>query len=194
MQALKYLSAEPKRSFDKAQQVLQEGKDYYAEIETSKGKILIDLFEKETPITVNSFVFLALNRFYEGIRFHRVIPGFMAQVGDPNSLDPAKQQMWGSGGPGNSYRFGLEVRQELNYDAEGYLGMARTQDPNSNGSQFFITVAPTPFLNQQYTIFGKVVEGMDVVKKIQPTEQNQRPLPLKPDDYDKIIAVKILVK
>lgn len=194
MQALEYLSAEPKHSFDKAQQVLQEGKDYYAEIETSKGKILIDLFEKETPITVNSFVFLALNRFYEGIRFHRVIPGFVAQVGDPTSLDASKQRTWGSGGPGNSYRFGLEVRKELNYDAEGYLGMARTQDPNSNGSQFFITLAPTPFLNQQYTIFGKVVEGMDVVKKLQPTEENQRPLPLKPDDYDKIIAVKILVK
>ncbi len=179
------LEAKPDRKiqFAKTEQVIDAAKfDYVAELETSKGKVIIDLFESQAPITVNSFVFLALNRYYEGIVFHRVIPGFMAQTGDPTGT--------GSSGPG--YKFGLEVRPTLNYDKPGVLGMARTQDPNSNGSQFFITFVPTPFLNQQYTIFGQVLEGMDAVNQIAKTEGVSSPA--SGDKRDKIVAVKIYQK
>jgi cyclophilin family peptidyl-prolyl cis-trans isomerase len=176
---LEYLSDKPVQKFSEAKKVLEADKSYIAEVETSKGTIVFELFAKEAPITVNSFAFLALNRYFEGIVFHRVIPGFVAQTGDPTGT--------GSGGPG--YRFGLEVTPQINYDKEGMLGMARTQDPNSNGSQFFITLAPTPNLNQQYTIFGKVVQGMDIVRTINATEG-----PTAKPDQDKIISVKILSK
>jgi len=180
MEALPYQSDKPVTRFAKAQQVIDPAKfDYYAEIETSKGKIGIDLYETEAPITVNSFVFLALNRYFEGIVFHRVIPGFVAQTGDPTGT--------GTGGPG--YQFGLEVTPKLNYDKKGVLGMARTMDPNSNGSQFFITFGPTPNLNQQYTIFGQVVEGMDVVESINPTEG-----PGARRERDRIVSVKIFTR
>ncbi|GIW25260.1 peptidylprolyl isomerase [Meiothermus sp.] len=180
MEALPYKSDKPVTKFAKPEQVIDPAQfDYYAEIETSKGKIGIDLFEVEAPNTVNSFVFLALHRYFEGIVFHRVIPGFVAQTGDPTGT--------GMGGPG--YQFGLEVNPRLNYDKKGVLGMARTMDPNSNGSQFFITYGPTPNLNQQYTIFGQVVEGMDVVERIAPTEG-----PGAGRERDKILSVKILAK
>ncbi len=180
MEALPYKSDRPVIKFAKAEQVIDPTKfDYYAEIETSKGKVGIDLFENEAPVTVNSFVFLALNRYFEGIVFHRVIPGFVAQTGDPTGT--------GMGGPG--YQFGLEVTPKLNYDQKGRLGMARTMDPNSNGSQFFITYGPTPNLNQQYTIFGQVVEGMEVVERIAPTEGPQAGR-----ERDKILSVQIFAK
>ncbi|WP_297557233.1 peptidylprolyl isomerase [Meiothermus sp.] len=180
MEALPYKSDQPVTRFARPEQVIDPTKfDYYAEIETSKGKIGIDLFENEAPITVNSFVFLALHRYFEGVVFHRVIPGFVAQTGDPTGT--------GMGGPG--YQFGLEVTPKLNYDKKGLLGMARTMDPNSNGSQFFITYGPTPNLNQQYTIFGQVVEGMGVVERIAPTEGPQASR-----ERDKILSVKIFAR
>lgn len=180
MAALPYKSDQPVTKFAKALQVIDATRyDYFAEIETSKGKVGIDLFETEAPNTVNSFVFLALNRYFEGVVFHRVIPGFVAQTGDPTGT--------GMGGPG--YQFGLEVRPELNFDRKGVLGMARTMDPNSNGSQFFITLGPTPNLNQQYTIFGQVVEGMEVVENINATEG-----PAARPERDQILSVRILVK
>lgn len=181
MRPLDYLSERPVKSFSQATPILQDGLDYFAEVETSKGKFTIDLHESDAPTTVNSFVFLALNRYFEGIVWHRVIPGFVAQTGDPTGT--------GSGGPG--YQFGLEVTPKYNYDKEGVLGMARTSNPNSNGSQFFITFGPTPNLNQQYTIFGQVTEGMDVVKKIAATEG---PGAVGPSGRDKILSVRILVK
>lgn len=180
MEALPYKSDQPVTRFAKPEQVIDPTKfDYYAELETSKGIIGIDLFENEAPNTVNSFVFLALNRYFEGIVFHRVIPGFVAQTGDPTGT--------GMGGPG--YQFGLEVTPKLNYDRKGVLGMARTMDPNSNGSQFFITYGPTPNLNQQYTIFGQVTQGMDVVESINATEG-----PTARRERDKILSVKIFAK
>lgn len=180
MEALPYKSDKPVTKFAKPEQVIDPAKfDYYAEIETSKGKIGIDLYETEAPTTVNSFVFLALNRYFEGIVFHRVIPGFVAQTGDPTGT--------GMGGPG--YQFGLEVTPRLNYDKKGVLGMARTMDPNSNGSQFFITYSPTPNLNQQYTIFGQVTQGMEVVENINPTEG-----PTARRERDQILLVKIFAK
>ncbi|WP_027881702.1 peptidylprolyl isomerase [Meiothermus rufus] len=180
METLPYRSDKPVTRFAQPEQVIDPARyDYYAELETSKGRVLLDLFEEEAPITVNSFVFLALHRYFEGVPFHRVIPGFVAQTGDPTGT--------GMGGPG--YQFGLEVTPRLNYDKKGVVGMARTMDPNSNGSQFFITYGPTPNLNQQYTIFGQVQEGMEVLERINPTEgpQAQR-------ERDRILSVKILVK
>lgn len=148
------------RAFAEPEQVLQPKTDYRARLITNKGTITVDLFEQQTPKTVNSFVFLALHRFYDNILFHRVIPGFVAQTGDPTGT--------GSGGPG--YQFGLEIDPALNFDAKGILGMARTNDPNSNGSQFFITLAPAPHLNGQYTVFGKVVDGLAVLDQLRSTQ------------------------
>lgn len=179
MRPLPYLSETPVRSFKAPQKVLEDGKDYYARLKTTKGDILLDLLEKEAPNTVNSFVFLALHRFFEGVVWHRVIPGFVAQTGDPTGT--------GRGGPG--YSFGLEIAPGLAFDREGMVGMARTQDPNSNGSQFFITLAPTPHLTGQYTLFAKVVEGMEVVRRLAPTEG-----PGATGERDKILSVEILVK
>ncbi|MER3444477.1 MAG: peptidylprolyl isomerase [Meiothermus sp.] len=183
MQALEYLSETPKHNFRQPEQVIDPEKyDYSAEIETSKGRFTVELFAKEAPTAVNSFVFLALNRYFEGIVWHRVIPGFVAQTGDPTGT--------GTGGPG--YQFGLEVAPHLNYDRKGRLGMARTQNPNSNGSQFFVTFAPIPHLSQQYSIFGQVSEGMEVVEAIAPTEGV--PEPARGGARDKIVSVKIFAK
>jgi peptidylprolyl isomerase len=158
-----FLSTSAQHSFGSADMVLQPNTDYFAVIDTDQGRIVIDLLEGQTPITVNSFVFLALHHFFDGIAFHRVIDGFMAQTGDPNTL-MTDTSTWGNGGPG--YMFGLEIVAGLNYDAAGVVGMARTSDPNSNGSQFFITFAAQPSLNGQYTIFAKVTEGIDVLPMI----------------------------
>ena len=143
-------------TFPKAQMVLEQGKDYFAVLETDAGRLVLDLYEKNAPITVNSFVFLTLNHFYDGTAFHRVIEGFMAQGGDPNSISKPPNT-WGTGGAG--YTFGLELDMSLDFNARGVLGEARGQGPNTNGSQFFITLVPYPSLNQQYTVFGKVLEG-----------------------------------
>jgi len=157
------LSPTPVRTFTKAEQVLDAAKDYVAVLETDAGNLTLDLLAQDTPITCNSFVFLARNHYFDGIAFHRVIEGFMAQTGDPNSVsgDPGT---WGSGGPG--YKFGLEVKPELNFDGEGVVGMARTSSPTSNGSQFFITFEAQASLNQKYTVFAKVIEGSDTLPKI----------------------------
>ncbi|MEZ0348461.1 MAG: peptidylprolyl isomerase [Thermus sp.] len=179
MKPLPYLSEKPVRSFQAPEPVLEPGKDYYARLKTTKGEILLDLLEKEAPNTVNSFVFLALHRYFDGVVWHRVIPGFVAQTGDPTGT--------GRGGPG--YTFGLEIAPGLAFDREGMVGMARTQDPNSNGSQFFITLAPTPHLTGQYTLFAKVVEGMEVVRRLASTEG-----PGAGGERDRILGVEILVK
>ena len=142
----------------------------HATIKTAKGAIEVELYGKETPLTVANFVKLAAANYYDGLNFHRVEPGFVIQGGDQNGD--------GSGGPGYTIR--REVSEKLKHD-EGVLAMARKQDPNSAGSQFYITLAPTPDLdgppNGPYTVFGKVVKGMDVVKKIQ--------------KGDKIISVRV---
>lgn len=158
-----FLSDTPQYSFTAADNVLVAGADYYAVLETDAGRIVFDLLEKDTPVTVNSFVFLALHHYFDGQAFHRVIDGFVAQGGDPNSLS-SDSSTWGTGGPG--YTFGLEIVSALTYDGPGVVGMARTSDPNSNGSQFFITLAAAHNLDGQYTIFAKVTEGMDVLPNI----------------------------
>ena len=134
--------------------VIDPSKKYTAVIEMEKGgEIVIELFASETPNTVNNFVFLAREGFYDGVTFHRVIEGFMAQ--DPTGT--------GSGGPG--YRFADEFSPKLKHDSPGTLSMANA-GPNTNGSQFFITLVPTPHLDGDHTLFGKVVEGMSVVNNI----------------------------
>ncbi len=146
-------------------------KRYRARIETDKGNIVLDLFADKAPTTVNNFVFLARQGFYDGTIFHRVIKDFMVQGGDPTGT--------GTGGPG--YRFKDEFHPSLKHDLPGRLSMANA-GPNTNGSQFFITHVPTPWLDQKHSIFGQVVEGMDVVNSIPARDPGQRGAP----------AVKIL--
>jgi cyclophilin family peptidyl-prolyl cis-trans isomerase len=134
-------------------------KDYKAILHTDKGDIRIDLFEKKVPNTVNNFVFLAREGYYDGTIFHRVILNFMAQGGDPTGT--------GAGGPG--YKFKDEFDQELKHNKPGILSMANA-GPNTNGSQFFITHVPTPWLDGKHSVFGEVEDGMDVVFSIPPRD------------------------
>ena len=127
-------------------------KTYLATFKTEKGEIRIELYAKLAPKTVNNLVFLARAAYYDNTTFHRVLADFMAQGGDPSGT--------GAGGPG--YRFEDEIAADLTFDSAGILAMANA-GPNTNGSQFFITFAPTPWLNGNHTIFGKVIEGMDVL-------------------------------
>ncbi|MDQ4005816.1 MAG: peptidylprolyl isomerase, partial [Actinomycetota bacterium] len=131
-------------------------KDYTAVLKTSCGTIELELFADQTPVTVNNFVVLSRDGFYDGLTFHRVIPGFMAQGGDPKGD--------GTGGPG--YTFEDEFVDELTFSEPGLLAMANS-GPATNGSQFFITVAPAEHLNGLHTIFGKVTKGMDALKEIE---------------------------
>lgn len=134
---------------------IDENKKYTAHMETEKGTMVIDLFADKTPQTVNNFVFLSRQGFYDGVIFHRVINNFMAQGGDPTGL--------GSGGPG--YRFEDEFHPDLKHDKPGVLSMANA-GPNTNGSQFFITHVPTPHLDNKHSVFGQVIEGIDVLMSI----------------------------
>ncbi|WP_339096462.1 peptidylprolyl isomerase [Deinococcus sp. VB343] len=168
------LSAERKVNFARAEQVIDPAKSYRAVLKTSKGDIVVNLDAGAAPLAVNNFVFLALNRFYDGTRFHRVIDGFMAQAGDPQSAELSLRDAWGTGGPG--YQFANE-KSSLTFDKAGVLAMANA-GPDTNGSQFFITFAPTPFLNGGYTIFGQVAEGQDVADKLTRTMTgNNTPIP-----------------
>lgn len=168
------LSAERKVNFARAEQVIDPAKSYRAVLKTSKGDIVVNLDAGAAPLAVNNFVFLALNRFYDGTRFHRVIDGFMAQAGDPQSAELSLRDAWGTGGPG--YQFANE-KSSLTFDKAGVLAMANA-GPDTNGSQFFITFAPTPFLNGGYTIFGQVAEGQDVADKLTRTMTgNNAPIP-----------------
>lgn len=133
---------------------------------TNKGVFVAEMFEDKAPLTTNNFIELVEKGFYDGIIFHRVIDGFMIQGGDPTGT--------GMGGPG--YKIKDEFGEGLKHDDEGILSMANA-GPNTGGSQFFITLAPTPWLNGHHAIFGKVVEGMDVVSLIGvvPTDFRDRP-------------------
>ena len=137
---------------------IDTNKDYYAKVTTDIGEFTIHLFDDVAPFTVNSFIFLAENNWYDDVYFHRIEPGFVAQVGDPTGT--------GMGNPG--YLYSLEVSDDLTFDRAGLVAMANS-GPNSNGSQFFITYDATPHLDGSYTIFGEVVDGMDVVEALQDT-------------------------
>jgi cyclophilin family peptidyl-prolyl cis-trans isomerase len=135
--------------------VIDSKKQYSATFKTDKGDFTIELYADKAPKTVNNFVFLAREGFYNGVTFHRVIKGFMAQGGDPT----------GTGGGGPGYKFGDEFHPSLRHNAPGILSMANA-GPGTNGSQFFITHGPTPHLDNKHSVFGKVTSGMDVVLSI----------------------------
>ncbi|MFA5594212.1 MAG: peptidylprolyl isomerase [Trueperaceae bacterium] len=166
------LSPERVTRFSAPEQVLEDGKQYRAVVTTNKGAMVLDLFADKTPVTVNNFVFLALNGYYDGIVFHRVLEDFMAQTGDPTGT--------GTGGPG--YQFGDEFDASLRHDAKGVLSMANA-GPGTNGSQFFITFIPTPWLDGRHSVFGKVVEGVDVLDVIQRIDPGQR---IQPDAMESV--------
>jgi peptidylprolyl isomerase len=145
------------QKFSAPEQVIENSHTYCAIFVVEHGRFVIQLYPQNAPKNVNNFVFLASKGFYDGVVFHRVISGFMAQTGDPTGT--------GGGGPGYD-NIPLEATGSMKYDKPGVVGVARTNDPNSAGSQFFITFGPTPFLDNQYTIIGEVVTGMDVVNQI----------------------------
>lgn len=155
-------------------------KQYVATLHTEKGDIVVELYADSATLAVNSFIFLAENGWFDGITFHRVLPGFVAQSGDPTGT--------GFGGPG--YAFENEISEDLKFDRAGVLGMANA-GPDSNGSQFFITLGPTSQLDGGYTIFGQVISGMEVVESLTPRnpEENANLPP-----GDKILGVTIEVK
>jgi peptidyl-prolyl cis-trans isomerase A (cyclophilin A) len=174
---------------------LKEKPGMYATFDTNQGKIVCELFEKETPITVENFVGLAEGTkeftnpktgkkekkpFYNGLIFHRVIPNFMIQGGDPTGT--------GMGGPG--YKFADEIVPSLKFDKPGLLAMANS-GPGTNGSQFFITSVPTPWLTGHHTIYGQVVEGMDIVTKITAVQRGMNDKPVKDVVINKLTIERI---
>jgi cyclophilin family peptidyl-prolyl cis-trans isomerase len=152
-----FYSAAPPMSID-------VNREYLATFKLAQGgEFVVQLFPEQAPITVNNFVFLAREGFYDETTFHRVLEGFMAQGGDPTGT--------GMGGPG--YQFEDEF-SDLSFDRPGLLAMANS-GPNTNGSQFFITFVPTPHLDGRHTIFGEVIDGMDVVESLTRRDPNQNP-------------------
>lgn len=141
-------------------------KTYKATFKTDEGDIVVQLFAEKTPKTVNNFVFLAREGFYDDTIFHRVIDNFMAQGGDPTGT--------GMGGPG--YKFADEFHPTLKHDKPGILSMANA-GPNTNGSQFFITHVPTPWLDNRHSVFGEVIEGLDVLFAIPARDPSKRNAP-----------------
>ena len=143
-----------------------------ATIETNFGKIVFELLPDLAPETVRNFTKLAKSSFYDGTLFHRVIPGFMIQGGDPNTKKSDKSK-WGMGGPGHTIKAEFSSKSHL----RGIVSMARAMDPNSAGSQFYIVTTDSTFLDKQYTVFGRVTEGMDVADKIVnlPRDKNDCP-------------------
>jgi cyclophilin family peptidyl-prolyl cis-trans isomerase/protein-disulfide isomerase len=151
-------------------------KQYVATLETEKGNVVINLFANKAPLAVNSFVFLAREGWFDGVVFHRVLPGFAAQTGDPSGT--------GRGGPG--YLFKNEIDPSLKFDKPGMVGMANS-GPDTNGSQFFITYAPATHLDKVYTVFGQVLSGMDVLEKLTPRDPQKGNQPA----GDKLLHVTI---
>ena len=142
-------------------------------IETNHGNISFNLLPELAPETVRNFVTLAKSGFYDGTYFHRVIPGFMIQGGDPNTKDPNMKSQWGMGGPGHNVKAEFSTRSHL----RGIVSMARSTDPNSAGSQFFIVTTDSTFLDNEYTVFGEVTQGMDVADKIVNLPRDQTDCP-----------------
>jgi len=155
--------------------------------ETNHGVIEIELFEDKSPITAGNFRKLVEQGFYDGTRFHRVIPDFMIQGGDPLTKDVKNQGRWGTGGPG--YTIKDEFYRTLKHDKPGMLSMANA-GPNTGGSQFFLTVAKTPWLDGKHAIFGQVTKGMETVRTIVELPRDARDVP-KQDAVIKKASVKV---
>jgi len=161
----------------KEKQKMKE-KQTVAVIQTNMGTIEIELFANKTPKTVENFVGLANKGYYNGVIFHRVIDKFMIQGGDPTGTGRGGESFWGG-------RFEDEIVPDLKHDGEGILSMANA-GPNTNGSQFFITLVPTPWLDGKHTVFGKVIKGMDVVRAIGKVQTNQQDRPLEDVVMEKV--------
>ncbi|MEX2052305.1 MAG: peptidylprolyl isomerase [Candidatus Paceibacterota bacterium] len=154
-------------------------------LHTNKGDITLELFAERVPNTATNFAKLASEGFYNGVKFHRVIKGFMIQGGDPLTKDDSKMREWGTGGPG--YKFADEIMAD-NKNEIGTIAMANS-GPDTNGSQFFINTAANNFLDSKHTVFGRVIAGMDVVLAIEntPTGEGDRPI-------DPVIIKSVTVK
>jgi cyclophilin family peptidyl-prolyl cis-trans isomerase/protein-disulfide isomerase len=176
---LKLIELDDNRYTECPPMVIDVEKVYEATITTSKGDVVVELYPEKAPLAVNSFVFLATQGFYNNVDFHRVIPGFVAQVGDPSGL--------GMGGPG--YQYANEI-SDLTFDSEGVLGVANS-GVDSNGSQFFITYAPQTSLDGGYTVFGKVIEGMENVTNLNAVDPQQG---IMAETLDKILSITITEK
>ena len=159
--------------------------DEVAVVKTTAGEMVVELWPDVAPKTVENFKTLAKKGFYDGQAFHRVIKGFMIQGGDPLTKDPAKEGAWGTGGPG------YQIKAEFNDRSHkrGVLSMARSNNPDSAGSQFFICHGDPTFLDRQYTAFGKLIKGDDVLEKIATTKTHP---PDRPDVRQGIESIKIV--
>lgn len=170
--AVSFASIPPDAAYGKEGEKMVDKKEVKAVIETKFGNIEVGFFPDAAPKHVENFVSLAKSGFYDGTIFHRVIPGFMIQGGDPLTKG-ADASRYGTGGPGHNVKAEFNTKQHK----RGILSMARSQDPDSAGSQFFIVVKDSFFLDRQYTVFGTVVSGMDAVDKIVNLPRNSRDLP-----------------
>ena len=155
-------------------------------ITTKFGDIEVELYSDSAPTTVENFKDLAKKGFYDGLIFHRIVPGFVIQGGDPYTRDTTNRRRWGTGGPG----WNIKAEFNKNTHARGVLSMARSQDPDSAGSQFFIVLKDSNFLDGQYTIFGKVKSGMDAVDKIATLKTDHADAPINPEQAE-IIKVTV---
>ncbi len=167
-------AAKPKQYGSPPEMMIDTGKQYIATIETEKGNLVLELFAADVPVTVNNFVFLSREGFYDGTTFHRIIPGFMVQGGDPT----------GTGRGSAGYRFDDEFSGHKH--EAGTLSMANS-GANTNGSQFFITFTPQSGLNGKHSVFGQMIEGMDVLESLTPRDPNQNPQ----FEGDRIIRITI---
>ena len=174
---IRLIELEDRRYTSPPPQVIDPSKDYIATIRTNKGDIVIQLYPDQAPLNVNSFVFLAQEGWYDNVIFHRVIPGFVAQSGDPTGT--------GAGSPG--YQCDDEISPALSYNDTGVVGIANA-GPNTGSSQFFITLAPQPNLDGGYTIIGKVIEGLDVLQSLAPRDPSDPQAP--PGDVIETITIE----
>ena len=156
-------------------------------ITTLFGDIELEFYSDVTPKTVENFKKLAENRFYDGLIFHRIVPGFVIQGGDPHTRDTNDRGRWGTGGPG----WTIKAEFNKNKHSRGAISMARSQDPDSAGSQFFIVLQDSYFLDGQYTVFGRVISGMDIVDKISSLKRDSKDAPIDPDQA-RMITVTVI--
>jgi cyclophilin family peptidyl-prolyl cis-trans isomerase len=155
-------------------------------ISSSLGEIKVEFYPEHAPKTVENFRELANRGFYDGLIFHRIVPNFVIQGGDPNTRDVNNRTRWGTGGPG----WNIKAEFNKNKHSRGTLSMARSQDPDSAGSQFFIVLKDSNFLDGQYTVFGRVISGMDIVDKIASLRTDSTDAPV---DTEKAKMIKVTV-
>jgi len=147
-------------------------------ITTKFGDIKLEFYPEHAPKTIDNFKELAKKGFYDGLIFHRIVPKFVIQGGDPNTRNLSNRGTWGTGGPG----WNVKAEFNKNKHSRGALSMARSQDPDSAGSQFFIVLKDSSFLDRQYTVFGKVASGMEIVDKIEALNTDSADAPVDPEE------------